>query len=87
MIVGCYSLHLYCDNMTPTGGQFYDIAGHRHDEFPHEFTNETRQGCFAQARARGWILNYRTDKSLCPKCSKKASMPLPITENKEKDDE
>lgn len=64
MIVGGYSLHLYCDSereckaireswMTPTFGEF-------------EGTNEA--DCNRQAKRRGWKI--RNGKCFCPLCSK-----------------
>ena len=73
MIAGAYSLDLYCDNAEGSWrGRSRDDYGHVYDEFPHNFTAETRQECIKQARDNGWLVNYYKNKDLCPKCSKKA---------------
>lgn len=69
MIVGCYSIHLYCDNAENLHGTGDDE--HDFHEFPHEFTGETRGECMKEARRRGWLINLSADKALCPKCSGK----------------
>ena len=66
MLIGCYTLDLYCDN---------DKSGVKEDgthdwrEFPHPFTGETFAVCAREARGRGWIISKNHD--LCPKCSGK----------------
>ncbi len=64
MIVGGYSLHLYCSRTNPE---------HGFDEFPHQFTGETGQKCRAKARICGWKLDMRSLTAVCPKCARKAA--------------
>lgn len=60
MIVGCYTLALYCDNKE---------GAHEYREFPHEFTNEFGTVCRANARRAGWKLDTKTGRAWCPKCA------------------
>lgn len=66
MIVGCYTLDLYCDNE----GKFPDGI-HEHKEFPRKFTDEHGSRCRKMAREEGWKLNLKDGTALCPKCSGK----------------
>ncbi len=73
MIVGCYSLELYCDkaaNDTDIHGSPQDPI-HKYREFPEIFTGNRRQDCERQARKRGWLINNATGVCLCPRCSGK----------------
>ena len=62
MIVGCYSLHLYCSRDNPE---------HGFGEFPHQFTGETGKECRAKARICGWRLDMKSNTAVCPKCARK----------------
>lgn len=68
MIAGCYSLDLYCSKGE---GLTYeeDMLLHKHDEFPHQYTDEHGSTCRAMARAAGWILNLKTGEAVCPRCA------------------
>ncbi len=68
MIAGCYDLHLYCDGVDCTAGDFgYPAEG--------EFTgDETGSRARARARRRGWKL-LRDGSCLCPVCNK-AKRPI-----------
>lgn len=68
MMVGCYTLDLYCDNESTE----HEHSGTSYDEFPHQFTGEIASECRAKARRAGWQLNLRTGKAICPKCAGKA---------------
>jgi hypothetical protein len=57
MEVGCYTMELYCDQK----------GRHPHDEFPHEFTGETRAVCKRQAERSGWRF-HKTGHVSCPHC-------------------
>lgn len=58
MIVGCYSLHLYCD--IPN-----DSHKHRlHGEFTGDTSSEARQ----KARNEGWKFNRDQKRVICPRC-------------------
>lgn len=63
MIVGGYSLDLYCDNE--------ETKNHPYNYFPHQYAGNTRGECFRDARKDGWILNYYKNKAICPLCSGK----------------
>ena len=75
MIVGCYSIDLYCDNYDEIHWKGRDDHGHEWREFPHTYTGKTRGECIAQARKHGWLVNDRLEddggRQLCPKCSGK----------------
>ncbi len=58
MIVGCYTLDLYCDN---------ESDAHNFREFPHQFTAERETDCMRQAAAKGW--RFKDNKAYCPKCA------------------
>jgi len=47
MVVGAYSLDLYCDN---------ERVEHSYKEFPHQFVGETFGECAKIARTRGWSI-------------------------------
>lgn len=64
MIVGGYSLHLYCSRAN---------AEHGFNEFPHQFTGETGPECRAEARKIGWKLDMKSHTAVCPKCARKAA--------------
>jgi hypothetical protein len=67
VIVGCYSLDLYCDRDNPDGYTIADIPEHGFREFPHQFTGHTEGVCMRDARRRGW--RFADGKSYCPKCA------------------
>lgn len=71
MIVGCYTLDLYCAKQ----GE-YDDGIHEYKEFPHEYTSELGTKARWKARRDGWILNLKTGVALCPKCSGKQPRSL-----------
>jgi hypothetical protein len=69
MMVGCYSLHLYCDRAgCPNGRALPDGDQGRP---PGEFTHDKNEaGAMRRARKAGWkILTDWT--CLCPACAKK----------------
>ena len=80
MIVGCYTLDLYCDRFSVSPGEVTDEHGHWYNEFPHQFTAELGSECRAKAKQRGWKLNLKDGTALCPKCSGKRK---PAGERKE----
>lgn len=61
MRVDGYTLDLYCDN---------DSDHHRHNEFPHTYTDEHGSVCRKNARKEGWIIGRGNGKDYCPKCAK-----------------
>ena len=60
MIIGCYTLDLYCDNK-----DCYTVG------MPHQFTGPSAMHCYKQARAIGWIINLQKSKAYCPRCKEK----------------
>jgi hypothetical protein len=76
MIVGGYSLDLYCDIVEPMNGEVTDALGHRFDEFPHAFFAETGATARADARRKGWRLDRGQGLAMCPRCTK-AGRKLP----------
>ncbi len=63
MIVGCYSLNLYCDRKNEE---------HEYKEFPHTYTDELGSRCRKSARQDGWLLKRNGD-CICPKCACKGA--------------
>jgi hypothetical protein len=61
MIVGGYTLDLYCD---------VENEQHSYREFPHQFYAQTKQECYREARRCGWTINDKTGFCYCPKCKK-----------------
>lgn len=61
MITGCYSLDLYCDN---------EAGDHAWGSFPKQFTAELGSTCRNDARAKGWMMDTRRSRAICPKCAK-----------------
>lgn len=60
MIVGGYSLHLYCD---------YPDDDWRHlDLGKVEIAGHNEADCKRQAKAKGWSLDFGLYKALCPGC-------------------
>lgn len=71
MIVGCYSLHLYCDTAgcvnalaKPSSGG----AGYAPGEFTHD---KHERGAIAKARKAGWKIDLINWTSFCPGCAKR----------------
>jgi len=63
MIIGCYTLHLYCDVPKCT----YNNKGGSY--IPDEFTGETGGECRNAARKAGWRL-LADGNACCPECNK-----------------
>lgn len=68
MIVGGYTLDLYCDR---------ESKAHEYKEFPHEYTAELGSVTRRNARRDGWVLNMKEGTAICPKCSGKGPKPKP----------
>lgn len=82
MIVGCYSMDLYCmheglplhyDQWGPIVPAGHHFAG----EFPHKFDGDTESACKQQARQRGWL--FRNGEAICPRCSPTPPPAVPST--------
>lgn len=70
MIVGCYTLHLYCDferDGKHGGVETYKIG------WPAEFTGKTESECLKEARKAGWRIFKAEGKAKCPRCVKAAA--------------
>lgn len=71
MIVGGYTLDLYCDK---------ESNQHEYDEFPDTYADEFGSTCRRRARESGWILK-RNGTAICPKCSgrgKKSTVKIEV---------
>ena len=66
MIVGWYSLDLYCDNK--------DVGtdGHSYKQFPKTYSSEFGSTARREARSEGWILDREKGTAICPNCSREA---------------
>lgn len=78
MIVGAYTLDLYCDNDSAQVLRYDESATdfprkHLYNEFPHQFVGKTFAGTVRDARRSGWIVSTKRMKCYCPKCAKKNS--------------
>lgn len=67
MIVGGYSLHLYCD----VGGDPYakNCPNKPWHGKPTEFDGKSKHDTYTQARRQGWKINVE-GRAICPKCAK-----------------
>lgn len=70
MIVGCYTLDLYCENADPSAAGYRTQCPHRWGHFPTVFTGETEGECLRAARRSGWFIT-RERYAYCPTCSGK----------------
>jgi len=68
VIVGCYSLHLYCRYYTDPACPHHLKGGQ-----PEIFGTGCDNGAAArqQARKRGWELDLETWNATCPDCAKR----------------
>lgn len=66
MIVGCYTLDLYCDNVE--AGTCKRDKELRWPLFPDNFTDERDSTCRKKAREFGWRINEKTGIAICPEC-------------------
>jgi hypothetical protein len=71
MIVGCYTVHLYCDSETHEGylSEFgYSVkTPDGYKRVPHEFAGKNEAECLRQARDMGWRIT-RDRQTFCPFC-------------------
>lgn len=75
MIVGGYSLNLYCDNVNFHNSQHLSIWGgnyHFRDGsiLANEFVGETFSECARHARKYGWKIDRKQGICVCPLCVK-----------------
>lgn len=72
MIVGCYTVHLYCDREGHVG-YHYSSGGYAvktpegYKDLQNEFAGENERECLAQARRVGWKIT-RDRRAICPFC-------------------
>lgn len=73
MIVGCYTLELYCDLCWNDPAKPYA----QRSGFPHRYLGTSRARCARQARTAGWLLQFaranRPEGAICPICRKNPS--------------
>lgn len=73
MIIGCYTLDLYCDGDPECKYSMTNSPGCRN--MSAQFTAETGSECRRLAREEGWILNLQEQTTVCPSCAKKGLKP------------
>lgn len=66
MIVGCYTLDLYCDAEGCTNPRPHTSDGGRGPLA--QYTAETGGACRRDARRDGWRLRVREGRAICPQC-------------------
>lgn len=68
MIVGCYTMHLYCrnrdDDTCVAPMQWKALA------YNAEYTGRTYTQCVTQAKKDGWKFDKEADDVTCPECTK-----------------
>lgn len=84
MIVGAYSLHLYCDDPKHPNERATAVMGQavweRYRSFqPGDYSGNNRTDAVKQAKARGWTFNFEEGKAFCPCCSKGQYLPATTT--------
>ena len=71
MIVGCYTLDLYCRHQTSKFDETHKLEGYiNFIAFPAQYTGPTEADCKKQARRRGWVFGKDRDAT-CRLCSNK----------------
>lgn len=64
MIVGGYSLHLYCDDQ-----QHQQCIETQFQN--HQFAGPTKTEALKEAKAAGWSVYQKADIAICPHCNKR----------------
>lgn len=64
MVVGCYTMDLYCDYTGPC----------RWSDFPSQYTGRTESECLRGARLDGWRFHGRPKLARCPKCVRSGNL-------------
>lgn len=72
MIVGCYTLDLYCD-----GPDHYKDGLDFAKTDVYQFTAQNGSAARREARREGWLLDEKADRALCPRCAKTVSRTSP----------
>lgn len=73
MIVGGYTLDLYCDSgiRQPYADAMPGHPSHRTNAAT--FTGDSYRECASAARAKGWKLDRLLNRAICPQCSKQGA--------------
>lgn len=82
MIVGGYSMHLYCENERTDGNHHrsnvdgncylsYWTPNTGYNDVKYEFTGETFMQCVRGARRYGWLIDVKERTAYCPFCNPK----------------
>ncbi len=70
MIVGCYSIDLYCDNK-----ESKTCLDTKNIWFGAQYTEYIESRCLKKAKADGWVIKNKNDEGIrevyCPLCKKK----------------
>ena len=83
MIVGAYSLDLYCDRCNPAGAVLYgedqvirdpgQVSVEEHRGFA-DYVGTDRAHCYRMARRNGWKLRLREGHCICPTCTREIKL-------------
>ncbi len=72
MIVGCYSLDLYCDNEEAHFVEPKRLQTTGYYDTPYfNSIGRSREGCLRLSKKAGWSVNFKTRTALCPQCKGK----------------
>ena len=78
MIVGGYSLDLYCENWAVPPDEVTDRCGHKcREDGVDSFVGHNRAECVRAARRVGWRINFAKGTAYCPLCSGINTSPKP----------
>lgn len=66
MIVGCYSMDLYCDGALDCPKRQANFDGNA----PGQFTGAHRTEASSEVTRAGWRLDHRNNLALCPACNR-----------------
>ena len=78
MIVGAYTLDLYCD--LPCNHGYGDAV-----VVPDQYVADTGPRCRQQARRDGWRFNLRERLAVCPRCADKGYSILDALEARDRE--
>jgi hypothetical protein len=81
VIVGGYTLDLYCDDPRHTANYRMSIGRPGDLSLDAEFTGETYGECARQARRKGWMLSRDGTRCLCPGHSRKRKKAAALCRN------
>jgi hypothetical protein len=70
MLVGCFTLDLYCDDPRHTQASVAGMTQEQYQTYmsnsPGQFTGERRSDCYREARRCGWVIKPLSHKAYCP---------------------